>query len=145
MRHNHVELVAMHDEIGPPERRGVHCAVDELDLAEISAEIFAQELVVIARQHNDTRAARRLVEQILDELVVDRRPVPGARQPPAIDDVADQIDRVGLMVAEEVDQLADTGRTHAEMHVAEEQRPDMAYVSGLRRLASALRRAGAAT
>ncbi len=32
------------------------------------------------------------------------RPVPGAAQPPAVDDVADQEDRLRLVVPEEVDQ-----------------------------------------
>jgi hypothetical protein len=66
---DHVELVAMDDEIGLALRRGVDRAVDELDLAEIGAQILAQELVVIAGQDDDARARQRLLEQALDELV----------------------------------------------------------------------------
>ena len=100
--------------------------VDELDLAEIGAEILAQELVMIARQHHHAGAALGLLHQQLDELVVDRRPVPGAGEAPAIDDVAHEVDRIRLVVLEEIDQLRDARRPHAEMHVAEEERADVA-------------------
>ena len=42
-------------------------------------------------------------------------------QPPAVDDVADQIDRLGLVVAQEIDQELGLGRPRAEMDVGDEQ------------------------
>ncbi|MNT79710.1 hypothetical protein D3C72_2190760 [compost metagenome] len=48
IHHHHVELIAMDDEISLAGSGGMDGAIDKLDLAEIGAEIFAQEFVVIA-------------------------------------------------------------------------------------------------
>ncbi len=44
------------------------------------------------------------------------------RKRPAVDDVADQIDRLGFVMAEEVEQLVGLAAARAEMHVGDEQR-----------------------
>jgi hypothetical protein len=131
MRHHDVELVAVDDEVGLALRRGVHRAVDELDLAEIGAEILAQELVVVAGQHHDLGAAQRLVEEQLDHLVVFGRPVPALGEAPAVDDVADEVDGVGIVPAQEIVELRDPGRAHAEVHVGDEQRADPPHLPAL--------------
>ena len=115
--HHHVELIAVDDEIGLALRRGVHRTVDELHLTEVSAEIVAQELVVIARQHHHAGAGSGLFQQQLRQRVVLDRPVPRLRQAPAVDDVADQIDHVGIVPAQEVDELRDARRLHPQMHI----------------------------
>ncbi len=43
-------------------------------------------------------------------------------QRPAVDDVADQIDRVGFVVAEEIEQPVGLAAARAEMHVGDEKR-----------------------
>ena len=86
----------------------------------------AQELVVIAGDVDDARALAALAQQLLHHVVVRLRPVPGAAQPPAVDDVADQIDRLGVVVAQEIEQELGLGRLRAEMDVGDEQRPEFA-------------------
>ena len=58
-------------------------------------QIVAQELVVVAGDVDDARALARLAQQLLHDVVVRLRPVPALLQPPAVDDVADEIDRLG--------------------------------------------------
>ena len=50
-------------------------------------------------------------------------------QPPAVDDVADQIDRLGVVVAQEIEKQLGLAAAAAEMDVGDEERPE---VSGRR-------------
>ena len=84
-----------------------------------------QELVVIAGDIDDARALAGLAQQLLDDVVVRLRPVPGTAQPPAVDDIADEIDRLGLVMAQEIDQELRLGRLRAEMDVGNEERPEL--------------------
>jgi len=52
------------------------------------------------------------------------RPVPAGAQLPAVDDVADQVDVVGVVAAQEVEQLLGLASARAEMKVGEEQGAD---------------------
>ena len=96
--------------------------LDDLDAAEMRAVIVAQEFVVIAGDVDDARALARLAQQLLHDVVVRLRPVPGRAQRPAVDDVADQIDGVGFVMAEEVEQLVGLAAARSEMDVGDEQR-----------------------
>ena len=78
--------------------------LDHLDAAEMGAVIAAQEFVVIAGNVDQPRALARLAQQLLHHVVVRLRPIPRRSQRPAVDDVADQIDRFGFVVAEEIEQ-----------------------------------------
>ena len=102
--HDDVELVAVDDEHGLAVGGLVQRVVDDFDAAEIEAGVIAREFVVIARHIDDARALARLAQQLLDDVIVRLRPVPAALQPPAVDDVADEIDRVGVVVFEEIEQ-----------------------------------------
>ena len=79
----------------------IACALD-LDAAEGQAEELAGEFVVVAGHEHHPRAAPDFAQQLLDDVVMRLRPVPAGAQPPAVDDVADQIDRVGLDMAQHV-------------------------------------------
>ncbi len=46
-------------------------------------------------------------------------------QPPAVDDVADQEDRLGLVVAQEIDQEVGLRRPRSEMDVRDEKGPKL--------------------
>ena len=81
---------------------------------------------MVAGDVDDAGALARLAQQFLHDVVVALRPVPGAPQPPAVDDVADQIDRLGLVMAQEIDQELGLGRLRAEMDVGDEQRAEIA-------------------
>ena len=73
---------------------------------------------------DDAGALARAPQQLLHHVVVALRPVPGAAQPPAVDDVADEIDRLGLVMAQEVDQELGLGGLRPEMDVGDEKRPE---------------------
>ena len=59
---------------------------------------------MVAGDVDDARALARLAQQLLDDVVV--RLAANARtcQAPAVDDVADEKDRLGLVMAQEIDQ-----------------------------------------
>jgi hypothetical protein len=100
----------------------VHGLADDVDAAEMQVEIVAQHLVVVARHVDDARALARLAQQLLDDVVVRLVPVPAALQPPAVDDVADEVDRLGVVVAQEVEQEVGLAAGRAEMDVGEPDR-----------------------
>jgi len=45
------------------------------------------------------------------------RPVPAALQPPAVDDIADEVDLLGIVIAEEIEQQPGLAAAAAEMNV----------------------------
>ena len=98
-------MIAVNDEIAASVGAVVNGVLDDLDAAEMRAVIFAQELVVIAGHVGDARALARLAQQLLHHVVVRLRPVPARAQLPAIDDVADEIDVIGVVPAQKVQQF----------------------------------------
>ncbi len=52
------------------------------------------------------------------------RPVPAGAQPPSVDDIADEIDRLGIMVPQKIDQPFALARARAEMNVGQKKRTD---------------------
>ncbi len=94
----------MDDEIALAVGRRVHRLVLDLDAAEVLAAVLADALVVIARNEDDARALAHLAQQLLQHVVVRLGPDGAAADAPEVDDVADQIDRVGLGLLEEIEQ-----------------------------------------
>ena len=86
----------------------------------MSAEIIAQEFVVVAGNVDQPLALARLAQKLLDHVVMGLRPVPAALQLPAVDDVAYEIDRVGLEVAQEGEKPLRLTRLRPEMYVRNE-------------------------
>ena len=119
--HHEVEMVAVDDEIRRPSAPSWMARSHDLDAAEMGAVIVAQELVVIAGHVDDSRALARLAQQLLDDVVVRLRPIPARSQLPAVDDVADEIDRLGIVVPQEVEQEISLATARAEMHVGDEE------------------------
>src|SRR6516164_4474592 len=117
MLYDHVEHIAMHDEITASVGALVYGVLDHLDTAEMSAVIVAQEFVVVARQVDQARALAGLAQQLLHHVVVRLRPVPARAQLPAVDDVADQIDRLGDVIAQEVKKTVGMAAARAEMNI----------------------------
>lgn len=62
-------------------------------------------------------------QKLLDHVVAGLRPIPAALQAPAVDDVADEDDRVRLVVAQKIDQEIRLGRLRAQMNIGNEERP----------------------
>ena len=97
--HDDVEFVAVHDEKPLAVRRRVFGVADDLDAAERQADELPREFVVIARHEHHARAAPDLAQKLLDDVVMRLRPVEARAHAPAVEDVADEIDRVGVVVA----------------------------------------------
>src|SRR5688572_4647795 len=126
MAHDDIELVAVHDEQAASVGRLMEVAAADFDAAEMRTEIVAQELVMVSRQIDHPRAFSGLAENCLGHVVMGLRPVPISLQPPAVDDVADQVDRLGLMMGQEVLQELCLAAAGAEMHVGDEKRSHVA-------------------
>ena len=116
-----VELVAVDDEEVAAVGGLVDGAVGNDDAAEMGALERTQELVVVAGDVDDAGALAALAQQLLDDVVVALRPVPGAAQPPAVDDVADEDRWSRRRGAQEIEQEFGLRRLRAEMDVGEEQ------------------------
>src|SRR5262245_46090406 len=96
--------------------------LENFDASEMRAVIAAQEFIVVAWDVNYTRAFARLSQQLLHDVVVRLRPVPGRLQRPAVDNIANQIDRFGFVIAEEVKKLVGLAAACSEVNVGDEQR-----------------------
>src|SRR5882724_7658145 len=119
--HHEVEDVAVDDEIAPAVDAFVDSVFDDVDAAEMGAVIVAQELVVIAGHIDNLGALARLAQHFLYEVVVRLRPVPIGSQRPAVDDIADEIDGIGVMAAEKVQQSFGLRAAGSEMDVGDKQ------------------------
>ena len=119
--HHEVEDIAVDHQIAPPVDAGMDGVLDHVDAAEMGAVIVPQELVVIAGDVDDLGALARLAQHLLHEIVVRLRPVPVGLQRPAVDDIADQVDGVGVVGAEEVQQSVGLRAAGSEMDVGDKQ------------------------
>ena len=80
-------------------------------------------LVVVARHIDDRRALVRHLQETPQHRVVRVRPVPALLQPPHVDDVADEIDRIALDMLEEARKLLGLRAVRPEVAVADEECP----------------------
>ena len=69
----------------------------------------------------------RLAQQLLHHVVMGLMPVPASPEPPAIDDIADQIEIVGLGVLQKIEEEIGLAAPGPEMDVAD---PDRAIAVG---------------
>jgi hypothetical protein len=122
VEHHHVKRVAVGDQQGPAVGGAVDRFVGDLDPAKAHARIGPQHLVMVARDQYHPGAAMRQLEQAADHLVVRVRPVPAFLEPPAVDDVADQIERLALDCVEEVEQQRRVAAARAEVDVTDPDR-----------------------
>ena len=83
---------------------------------------LAGEFVVIARHEHHPGAVPHLAQQLLNDVVVRLRPIPGGSQSPAVDDVADQVDRIRVVVAQKIENQGGLTSAGAQMHVGNEDR-----------------------
>ena len=120
--HDHIEFIAVHDDVAPAAGRGVQSVAMDLDAAELHARIVAQGFVVIAGNHNQPRALADFPHQLLKHVVVRLRPMRTATDLPEIYDVADKIDYIGFAASQQIEQPLGLGGACAEMDVGDEQR-----------------------
>src|ERR1700761_4832189 len=118
-----VELIAVDDEQLLAVRGLVDRLLRDLDAGIGAAAIGAQEFVVIAGHEDHARAFIHLAQDLLHHVAVRVGPVPAALELPAVDDVADQIERLAGILGEEVAQEFRLATAGAEMDVRYEYRP----------------------
>ena len=80
----------------------MHGGLADLNPAEMHPAIIAQERVVIAWNVDDFRALPRGVQKLQQDVAMGRRPIPMRGEPPAVDNVADQINRVRAVMPQEI-------------------------------------------
>ena len=117
MAYDDIELVAVNDEITLAVGRGVDCLPFDLDPTEGQAEELPGEFIMVAWDENHPRAAPHLSQQFLHDVVMRLRPVPAGAEPPAVDDVADQIDRVRLDMAQHIQDKMSLAATRAQVQI----------------------------
>ena len=122
--HHEIELVAMRDEQASAVGRLVHCLHRDLDAAEHKAAELTRRVVVVAGDVDDARPLVRHLEQAPQHGVVRVRPVPALLEAPHVDDVAHEIDLVGLDVLQEPRELLGLRAVRAEVAVADEECPE---------------------
>ena len=59
---------------------------------------------MVARHIDDAGAFASLSEKLLNDIVVSLRPVPALTQLPAVDNIAHEIDRIGVIMLEKIKQ-----------------------------------------
>ena len=95
---------------------------DDLHALEAAADERAQELVVIAGNINHARAGAGALEQMAHDRAMRGLPPPAVAQPPAVDDVADEVIDVRLVAREHVERQFRLATAGAQMQVGYEQR-----------------------
>jgi hypothetical protein len=118
---HHVEHVAVHDQIAAAVGTFVDRRFHHLDAAEMRAVIIAQELIVVAGQIDETGALAGLAQKLLYHVIMRLRPIPALAQLPTVDNVADQINRVRIMITQEVEKPFSLAAARAEMNIRNEQ------------------------
>src|ERR1700687_5709009 len=84
----------------------------------------------MAKSYAVSPSSARLAQQLLHHGVVLLRPEPAGSELPAVDDIADQINRIGIVIAQEIEQPVGLAAARAEMNVGDEERtePDCAVL-----------------
>jgi hypothetical protein len=100
--------------------------VGDFDTCKAKAHIVAQCFVVVPGDIDHTGSGRRLVQDLVDHCAVAGVPVPGAGQAPAIHDVADEIEKIAVIVPEEIQQQVRLAAPRSQMDVRD---PDTAMTS----------------
>ena len=121
--HHGVELIAVDHQKLAPIGGDVDHFVRDSHLAEIKFEIVAHEFIVIAWNECDRRSFARLAQQFLNDVIVGLRPIPRPPQPPTIDHVTDEIEVLGLGIAQEIEKIFRLAAPCAQMDVGNPDRP----------------------
>ncbi len=127
-----IELIAVRDQQPQALRRHMQRLALQAQPAELRATELAQFGVVIARDADHLHAlAHPFVEQPQHAPVI-HRPVQAAARRPQVDDVADQVEPVGLHGLEEIEQQVGAAVGGAEMDVGEKDAADVSLEAGIR-------------
>jgi len=125
-----VEQVAVRDPQPPAVGCDVHAVFDDLDAAEGMRDVAARELVVVAGHEDHPGALAGAPQQLLHHVVVGLRPIPRAAQLPAIDDVANEVQRLALHFAQELQQRPGLATRCAQVQVRDPHRAHVQPADG---------------
>ncbi|MNH11293.1 hypothetical protein D3C79_708020 [compost metagenome] len=114
---DYIELVAVNHQQAPAIGGQVLGLIDQADIAQHQLGVTPQEFVVIAGDIDHLGAALAHGQQAADHVGVRLGPVHAAAQLPAIDDVADQVDLIGLIALEELRQVLGLAIARSQVHV----------------------------
>src|SRR5665648_1129847 len=131
---DHVELVAMHDEIAPAVRADVNRLALDGDAAELRAAIIPHGLVVVAGNVNELGALAHFAQEFLQHVVMGLRPVDAAPDAPEVDDVTDQVDLWSVVEAQEVEKRFGLASLGPEMNIGNKERPELPCLGVVRRV-----------
>ena len=107
----------MHDEKVAAIRGLMHDVMVDLDGAETHSAIASDTFVVITRNENDLRSLAGFAKKLLQHIIMRLQPQRAPPDAPEIDNVADEIDRVGIVVAEKIKKGFRLARPRAEMEI----------------------------
>ncbi|QRM32496.1 hypothetical protein JO965_30880 (plasmid) [Microvirga sp. VF16] len=93
----------------------------DLDTAAMSIEKIAQKLVVVAWDVHKTTSPVHLAEEFLNDVIVFLGPIPTRFQSPAVNDVADELDRAHVDLTEEIKKGLALAALCPEMQVGDDK------------------------
>ena len=82
----------------------------------------------------DPRPVPHLAQKLLDDVIVRLRPVRTTPHLPKVDDVADQIDHIGIVVSEEIKKSCRLRGARPKVHIRQEDRPMTTSRTGCRKV-----------
>ena len=83
---------------------------------------------MIARNIDEPRAFAPFTEQFLDNIIMLLRPIPAAAQAPAVNHIANQIDRIGIVGFKKIQQQMGLTALGSKMEIGQEQRAELSLV-----------------
>jgi hypothetical protein len=103
----------------------------DFDAAEIQPGELAEHLVMIAGNIDDPRAAPGPFQYAPEDIIMAIRPEKPLLHPPAVDNIANQIEGIAIHMIEKIDQQIGVTAAGAEMDIGNPDRPISGPVPGM--------------
>ena len=131
--HQPVKHIAVNNQIAFAVLANMHFAIGNLDFAEIDLEFqkAAQKFVMISGDISHIAPALARRQYAADDISVRLRPEPFLLEPPAINDIPDQIERLGIVVFEKITERVGLTALGAEMDIGNKHRPIIRFRKSL--------------
>ena len=104
----------------------MHQFIGNLDAPQI-VQVTPQEFVVVSRGIVNPGSPLHQAHDMPQQVCVGVGPVPPPSQSPAVDDVSHQIEVLGFVPTEELQQGVGMGVPAAQMNIADENRPNRTH------------------
>lgn len=119
--HDGIEFVSVDDEHLPVIGGLVNGIPGDLDISENTGE-FRNEFVVVAGNIDQARSLARFSQQLLDYVIVGLGPIAAPPERPDVDEVADQVKRLELVLPEKFEEPLGLAAWCSQMHVGDPSR-----------------------